>query len=584
MPKKRNIRKILIITLILLATIIVVRNLILEAIERANMETKVYTSVTDFKNIKEIAEYMGCTYIKEEKSTSEAYNTDIYLKFKYALYTDEVSNEEYYYRMIALMLGYLNYESIRIIDQENDIVIAVKANSETQEITSLLINGKSNYFATQETLESIEKYQTFDLVEIEIQSEEIKNLINNNWIEKEVEFGTKESTYNGYDIYFDEGIEIKTINKKVFNIVFTEKYGKEVVNGIKVNTAFDEIKQTLGTPTFNHENYIENKQKDIGYIGYKGEEFYVFFSENEISIYRIEKANTSTGLADAIEKFNTEADLRVFVSRITDMWPDYDYYGYDENYVTLKYSLRGLRIAFTPSEAGVYIYNNYNGYIANETTIEDVTKNTELIPKNVNLQIDEDLVNLYEENRKMQYNSNYGNIFMGMSNYSTSKFDVNINNEQLMFVSTSREFPNSVINKKVNTFIKYSETEFIFGDEEGKIYKYDATKLQLNDLSEDASMLTINNQKIMCLKGSGIYTYNIDSKTLQQILQFENEVSGVYDYDGISLIIGIKNMGIYKYNTSTNELVVLVEGQADFNIKAIHEDKIFYDETLTIVK
>ena len=251
MPKKKNIKKILIISLILLVTVISVRNLVIEAIERANMETKVYTSVSDFKSIKEIAEYMGCTYIKQVKSSSDLFDTDIYLKFKYELYTDEVSNEEYYYRMIALMLGYLNYESIRLIDQENDIVIAIQADSQKQEITNLLINGKSNYFANQETLKSIEQYQTFDIVEIEVQSEEITNLIKNNWTTKQIDFGTKESTYNGYDIYFDEGIEIKTINKKVFNIVFTEKYQNEVVNGIKVNTSFEDIKSILGTPTFN---------------------------------------------------------------------------------------------------------------------------------------------------------------------------------------------------------------------------------------------------------------------------------------------------------------------------------------------
>ena len=584
MPKKKNIKKILIISLILLVTVISVRNLVIEAIERANMETKVYTSVSDFKSIKEIAEYMGCTYIKQVKSSSDLFDTDIYLKFKYELYTDEVSNEEYYYRMIALMLGYLNYESIRLIDQENDIVIAIQADSQKQEITNLLINGKSNYFANQETLKSIEQYQTFDIVEIEVQSEEITNLIKNNWTTKQIDFGTKESTYNGYDIYFDEGIEIKTINKKVFNIVFTEKYQNEVVNGIKVNTSFEDIKSILGTPTFNHQNYIENKQKDIGYIGYKGKDMYIFFSENEISIYRVEAANTTTGLADAIKGFNTNADLRSFVSQITDMWPDYDSYGYDEDYVSLKYSLRGIKISFTPSEAGVYVYNNYNGYIADGTTIEEVTKNTELLPKNVNLQIDQDMVDMYEENRIMQYNNNYGNIFMGKSDYTTSKFAVNVSNNQINFVSTNREVPNSIVNKQANTFLIYSETEFIFDDKDGNIYKYDAFARNLHDLSTDSNILTVNNQKFMALKGSGIYTYGIENHVLQQILKFENEVTGLYNYDNISIIIGIKNMGIYRYNTQTNELLALVEGQDEFKITTIYEDKIFYDETLTIVK
>ena len=106
MPKKKNVKKILIIVVILFALILGVRELALNAIERAKLENKTYTSISDFTSVKEIAKYMGCTYIKEEPSTGEKYDIDIYLKFKYPLYTDEVSNEDYYYKMIALMLEY----------------------------------------------------------------------------------------------------------------------------------------------------------------------------------------------------------------------------------------------------------------------------------------------------------------------------------------------------------------------------------------------------------------------------------------------------------------------------------------------
>ena len=584
MPKKKKIKRILIISAILLVVILVVRGMIIDNIERANQEEKVYTSISDFKSIKEIAEYMGCTYIKEKESTGEKYDVDIYLKFKYELYTDEASNEEYYYRMIALMLGYLNYQSIRIIDQESDIVIAVQANSQTQEIESLLINGQTNYFATQETLKSIEDYQTFDAVELEVQAVELEKLIQSNWTTKEVEFGTKESEFGEYEIYFDEGIEVKTINKKVFNIIFTEKYQKEVVNGITVNTSFEEIEKTLGTPTFDHKNYIEHKEKDIGYIGYKGKNFYIFFSENEISIYRIEQANTSTGLADAIKSFNTDGELRTFISRITDMWPDYDYYVYNEDSVRLEYTLRGIQIIFAPTSAGIYIYNNYSGYIADGVTIESIIKNTELLPHNVNLHIDEDLVDKYEENRKMIYNDRYGNARMGTPDYSTEEFKIMVGEESISFISTNRKYVNSKIKTKSDFFIIYSDTEFMFNDKDNKLYKYDAKIQELQELAEDNNILTVNNKKILYLANKGLYEYDLDNKALQQILQFENELTGMYDYDGENLIIGIKNTGIYKYNVTTKQIVALVEGQAEFKITTIYQDKIFYDETLTIVR
>lgn len=527
---------------------------------------------------------MGCTYIKEEPSSGEKYDIDIYLKFKYPLYTEEVSNEDYYYQMIALMLEYLNYQNIRLIDQENDIVIAVECDKENKEIENLLINGEENYFGTQENLKQIQKYQQLNASELEIQAQEIKDLISNNWITSQVNFGTKESTFNNYDIYFDEGIEVKTISKKVFNIVFTEKYNNPVVNGIKVNTEFDEIKNILGEPTFSHSNYVENKQKDIGYIGYKGKDIYVFFSENEISVYRVETADTSTGLADAIANFNNNAETRSFISSITDLWPDYDLYGYDDDNIMLKYTLRGIKIAFTPSEAGVYVYSNYNGYIADGVTIENMAKNIDSIPKNVNIQMGKNLVDLYEEDRVKDYNSRYGNAFIETPDYTTSEFKIYKTNDQITFLSYSRKYPNSIIKQKINILIPYSDTEFIYIDEKNQTYKYDATTLTSQNLQEDTQMLTVNNKKIFSIKGTGIYSYDINNQTLEQILQFQNEVTGIYAYNEKSLIIGIKNMGIYKYDIETNELITLVEGQAEYKITTIYEDKVFYDDTLTIVK
>ena len=38
-----------------------------------------------------------------------------------------------------------------------------------------------------------------------------------------------------YDIYFDEGYEVRTIQGRVFNIVFTKKYNKPVIEGFKLS-------------------------------------------------------------------------------------------------------------------------------------------------------------------------------------------------------------------------------------------------------------------------------------------------------------------------------------------------------------
>ena len=79
-----------------------------------------------------------------------------------------------------------------------------------------------------------------------VSSTELNGLINNDWNPSNVNLGSKESTFKKYDIYFEEGIEIRNISKKVFNIVFNEKYKKDVISGIKVGTDLEAIKDRFG--------------------------------------------------------------------------------------------------------------------------------------------------------------------------------------------------------------------------------------------------------------------------------------------------------------------------------------------------
>lgn len=71
---------------------------------------------------------------------------------------------------------------------------------------------------------------------------------------RKYKFWAKTSTFRNYDIYFDNGYRIRNINGKVFNIVFTNKFQKGVIDDIKVGDSFDKIKQSLGN------NYIEKME------------------------------------------------------------------------------------------------------------------------------------------------------------------------------------------------------------------------------------------------------------------------------------------------------------------------------------
>lgn len=472
MPKKRNVKKILIISAILFILILVVRELVIDAIERANREDKVYTTISDFTSIKEIAEYMGCTYIKEEESTGEKYDIDVYLKFKYPLYTEEVSNQEYYYRIIALVSTYYGYQNIRLIDQENDIVIAVTCNKEEQKIENLLINGEENYFGKTDTENLLENYENFQVVSMQPEATILKELIERDWNEKSVNFGTQESTYNGYKIYFDEGIETKIVGGKVFHLVFTNKYTENIINGINVNTDEQTIRTILGEP----ELQIQN----LNIIGYKGENFYIFFhlNEKEVSIYR--RQNTTEEEKEKIIRMlvqlSVDGNAMVFASDMTDMWSDYDKFEYTDGYIRLQYTLRGLAFEVNITENnGLILYQNYNGSL-----IMDL-KNGEEIPY---IYIsDTDLIYEYEQSyaitentmqrlSELQLDQGIVDKSKDSSKFFITNISENSSYKQLRIISIDGSHYNFDFETRVNSYLWLDDYNFAYSITNQGIYRY----------------------------------------------------------------------------------------------------------------
>lgn len=472
MPKKRNVKKILIISAILFILILVVRELVIDAIERANREDKVYTTISDFTSIKEIAEYMGCTYIKEEKSTGEKYDIDVYLKFKYPLYTEEVSNQEYYYRIIALVSTYYGYQNIRLIDQENDIVIAVTCNKEEQKIENLLINGEENYFGKTDTENLLENYENFQIVSMQPEATILKELIERDWNEKSVNIGTQESTYNGYKIYFDEGIETKIVGGKVFHLVFTNKYTENIINGINVNTDEQTIRTVLGEP----ELQIQN----LNIIGYKGENFYIFFhlNEKEVSIYR--RQNTTEEEKEKIIRMlvqlSVDGNAMVFASDMTDMWSDYDKFEYTDGYIRLQYTLRGLAFEVNVTENnGLILYQNYNGSL-----IMDL-KNGEEIPY-IYLS-DTDLIYEYEQSyaitentmqrlSELQLDQGIVDKSKDSSKFFITNISENSSYKQLRIISIDGSHYNFDFETRVNSYLWLDDYNFAYSITNQGIYRY----------------------------------------------------------------------------------------------------------------
>lgn len=391
------------------------------------------------------------------------------------------------------------------------MLIEIQCSAEEEKITKIYINGDDNYFSRKDSLLAASDYKKDSSVGMLVNSPELEALLQNNWSSKNINFGTAESKFNNYDIYFDEGIEVRVISQKVFNIVFTENYKNSVVGDIKVNTSFEEITKKLGTPTFGivGEDYT---------IGYKGDEFYVFFSENNISVYRVEKQDNTLYVAHIIEKFNNDKIVSGLLNGFTDLWNDYDKYEIvDEKYINLVYSLRGIKIQFNITRNhGVIICKNFNGLVAENVNLETMVKDNSKIPNNVYLDTETDTVYEAEQER---------------------------------------------VNFQLSSI--YSD----YGEVDEDIPKYFSTKFKI-------VYLTDSNNQIYYLQVA-----SSDRKNPSSSVNMDSYITSVEWMDDDNLVYGIKNSGLFVYNAITGKTIKIIDGKGDFYINYVSNNEIFYDDT-----
>lgn len=373
----------LIISVIVIAIFVIIGNLIEKKIFENNVKNKTYSSSQDFKTPREYIVYSGNEYIKEEKSNEKDIDLDIYLKFKLKTYENGKSNETLYNDVVNVIAQILNYSSFRLIDENQQLEIIVQCDSVNKTIKSTYYNGDENYFAKIKSMETIKEYNERESQKFDIQSKILNDLIQQEWKASKVDLGKKLEEKNDYLIY--NNYMIKNAGKKIFNIVFFENYESNIINNLKVNSKKDYIKQTLGNPDFEF--------ADI--IGYRGNEFYIFFINNRVSIYRVE--NEQEGYDEflkILEQFREYKNSKKLASDITDLWSDYNEYEVNLNQIDIEYALRGIKIQFNvDSDNGIIIYNNYKGEIEEGINLKDIKENSEYkIPKYIFIKANEDLV------------------------------------------------------------------------------------------------------------------------------------------------------------------------------------------------
>lgn len=439
-------------------------------------EKKEYTSSSDFSSIEEVIKYMDCKYIGEGQSNSLDYPIAVSLVFKHLPYENGTSYEKFYNQIINLVAYVTNYEGFKLSDSKNKIYVAVKCNDVTKSITDISINGSTTYFSDSKNSESINSYTKVNSVDVNIESSVLNQVINTSWKKGAVNFGTKESKFNDYDIYFDEGIEVRNVSDKIYNIVFTNKYNSNILNGLKVGDSLSKVKEVLGNP-----NILDETHEEL--LGYKSDKLYIFFMEDQVSIYRTEEVFDTLEFAKIVDNFIIEKNSKNLVNSLKSLWNDYDYYYDNDNVIILRYALKGVQVQFNlTNEHGISLYSEFEGDITSSISLDDVISKKSTLPQYVYIK-NNNLVYVSELERQgakytEEVSDRTSDNFMAIV-----KERIN-NSYKLSIIARTNDFPSSELNLEISSNIWIDNNRLAYSIRNKGIYIYNAATLKTSTVIE----------------------------------------------------------------------------------------------------
>ena len=500
--KKYNNKKLVILVIIVIALCMIFS--LLGIVKVVSKKTNNDISISEVNQLSEIINNLGSKYISSTRSSESGYTKDIYLEFKYALYENDESKEKTYTNLMRAIVAY-EKSNIRLIDQSKDIIIRITYNSEENSYY-YTINNVENYFEKQDSINSLNSNTEIPNTDLRANSEELKNIIDNNWNSSLVNIDGEMNKFNDYEDYFYNGIKVKNIMSKVYNVVFTKNYEEDVVNGIEVGTDLEKVQDILGKPTFQKDNII----------GYKNDDFYVFFSNDEISIYRNETYETEEFTKLLSQYLNNEINLKAFMNELTYLWDDYSDYSYSSNHISIKYPHKGLTIDMDSYDdtLGIVLYQNFSMNDTAKKFIKDGNITSD--DSNAVFNAEEDRINS-EANQRFQAIMKKENIYdeLDIKEKFTSElyaedYIYNLNSEikEIRFYSIDKTLPDIELKEDVYSFVWIDDQEFIYS-----------------------------------IKNKGIYYYNLENKIKQELLLGEDEFyinnyeDGILEYDNKTIEI-----------------------------------------------
>ena len=419
-------------------------------------------SVDEYKSLADLLYQYDCTYIREE---NEDGILKIHVSFDRNLYTGTESNEARFMKIIKVVADYKNFIDFELIDSSRDITISITCDGEY--INSIVINGDPNYFINQESKLNANKDKKED-IDFTVQSQELQALNENGWLDN-INRGTQESTCDGYNIFFDEGIRYKKVAGKVFNVIYTTKYDEEVAGGLKPGASEEEIRKALGEPTFEQEKQL---------LGYRGINNYLFFDliNEQISIYPVVEFENEEEFCALIKELNNSNDLKTFIDDLTDLYLDYDVYEYDTDYARLKYTLAGIYIdiSIDSLNSGIYLYQNYKGdFNLNKNEKNVYIKGTDLVfEEELNRSTNDDLRRNQTGDTSFLQPDDISNNFTVYTRGKLASGETGF--KGITFLSKNEQYPDTELDRTlvVSSYKWYDDNNFVYSIDYDGIYVY----------------------------------------------------------------------------------------------------------------
>lgn len=493
----KQIKAIIFTGIAILAIILIfIISIILVITNKKPTNTNINVS-TGFQTIEQIVKYYDCEYINEAYNEDSEYPTEVNLVFKCDLYENDESNEKFFNNIIKAVANFINYTSFKMIDTTREITIEVICSDGRIQI--ITINGIVDYFIYMDSQLAITKYKEIEAINLIPDAPSLVELINNYWASN-TNMGSRESIFQSYNICFDEGIEYRKIGSNIYNVVYTKNYNGPVINGLTVGIDLDDIENYLGKATF--------KDEELNVIGYKGENIYAFFTEDEISIYRYIEYDNEEFWKLCNKFLNNDLDFKNFMNELTYLWSDYSEYTYDSDYMFISYPNRGIDVKLNYEDiSGIVVYNNFSESL---TTIKKYLEHTEFVSR---LQID----NVFEAEKRRIHKENAigvaceefknsleeelekGEILINKTSYIYDYYidkDENGNTITTYFVSKDGNNVNRELNEPIDTYLWINDYYLVYSIELEGIYGYnviDGTKTTIIENAESYKIQSYEN-------------------------------------------------------------------------------------------